>query len=83
MSKKEKLLDRFKGKPSDLTWDEFVVVLGHFGFRCESGKGSRRAFIHADSGRILYFHEPHPRKTVLVCYIKQTIQHLKENGLMT
>ena len=82
MAQREKLLKRFLEKPKDLTWDEFVAVLGYFGFRCESGKGSRRAFIHKDSGAVLFFHEPHPRNTVLVCYVRQAIGYLKESGLL-
>jgi hypothetical protein len=48
MSQREKLIRRFLGKPKDLEWDEFVAALGHFGFRCEPGKGSRRRFHHAE-----------------------------------
>jgi hypothetical protein len=82
MSRREKLLRRFLGRPNDLTWDEFTAALGLFGYRCEHGGGSRRAFIRTEGGDILFFHEPHPRKIVLACYIRQAVRHLKENGLL-
>jgi len=41
MSKKEKLIARFLGMPSDFHYDEMVKLLGHFGFEeVKKGKTS-------------------------------------------
>ena len=45
MSRKDKLIDRFKSQPKDFTWDELVRLLGYLGYdEATGGKtgGSRR-----------------------------------------
>lgn len=49
MSKKEKLILRFKSMPSDFHYDEMVKLLGYFGFNeVKKGKtsGSRVKFMN-------------------------------------
>ncbi len=47
MSRREKLIDRFVGIPSDFHYDEMIKLLGYFGFHpVKKGKtsGSRVKF---------------------------------------
>ena len=79
MSKKEKLLKRFLTVPSDLTWNELVLVLAHLGYHQLSNGitgGSRRRFID-ECGEVISFHEPHPRKIVKKYVILQSVGHCK------
>lgn len=50
MSKKEKLIERFLGMPSDLHYDEMARLLGYFGFqpvKKRKTSGSRVKFENA------------------------------------
>ncbi|MFA6990181.1 MAG: type II toxin-antitoxin system HicA family toxin [Candidatus Gastranaerophilaceae bacterium] len=80
MSKFDKVLKRFMSKPKDFTWDELTFLLKNLGFNLITGSGSRRKFIKGDI--VLILHEPHPQKTILVCYIKETLNTLKKEGLI-
>lgn len=82
MSKKEKQLKRFQEVPKDLTWDEFVSVLGGLGFECCKSSGSRRSFYNPKLNVTMFFHEPHPSSIVKVCYIRDAIAKLREHGLL-
>jgi hypothetical protein len=69
-------------KPKDLTWDELVVVLKHYGFsEIATGKtgGSRRKFVD-ENLLIISLHKPHPRQIVKQYVLDQVIETLKENG---
>ncbi|MBD0259933.1 MAG: type II toxin-antitoxin system HicA family toxin [Cytophagales bacterium] len=62
MSKKEKLVERFRSSPNDYSWAELESLLSYFGFaEIKKGKtaGSRRAFINASSKQIIRLHKPH------------------------
>ena len=80
MSRKEKLLKRFLIIPSDLTWNELVLVLAHLGYHQLSNGisgGSRRRFID-ERGQVISLHEPHPRKIVKKYVILLIIEHCKD-----
>lgn len=82
MSKIEKALIRFYSIPSDLTWDELVNVLTHYGYNeIKKGKtgGSRRKFAN-ENKNIISLHKPHPGNIVKEYVIKQVIDHLKTNN---
>ncbi len=62
MSRKEKLIARFLGMPSDFHYDEMVKLLGYFGFEeVKKGKtsGSRVKFENVEGVPIM-LHKPHP-----------------------
>ena len=62
MSKKDKLIARFKSMPSDFHYEELVRLLRYFGFtEVKKGKtsGSRVKFMN-DGGVPIYMHKPHP-----------------------
>jgi predicted RNA binding protein YcfA (HicA-like mRNA interferase family) len=80
MSKIEKLLTKFKNNPKDLTWNELIKILAHFGFNeiSQKGKtgGSRVKFVN-DKKDIINLHKPHPGNIVKQYVIKQLLEKLK------
>ena len=46
MTKRNKLIDRFKSEPNDFTFDELVTLLGYFGYYCDNkGKPADQEFV--------------------------------------
>ena len=85
MSKKEKLLERFKSKPKDLTFDELETLLGYFGYYLDdNGKtsGSRVRFIKDGIDTPILMHKPHNRKTLLPYQINDILKELKNEDLI-
>jgi hypothetical protein len=73
MSKKEKLIARFLGMPSDFHFNEMVKLLGYFGFQeIKKGKtsGSRVKFMNGE-GVPLMMHKPHPTGILKHYQLKQ------------
>lgn len=67
MSKREKLIERFKSKPKDFTFDELVTLLGYFGYYPDNkGKtsGSRIIFVKKNYDAIR-IHKYHNRKALI------------------
>ena len=87
MSQHKKALERVTTTPtpSDIHWDELTAVLTQLGYKVLKSKrgGSRRKFHNPETGHIINLHEPHPDKIVAKCYIKQVVDSLKENGLIS
>lgn len=84
MGKNEKLIERVKGLPKDLTFDEVVRLLSGFGYiQKDKGKtsGSRVIFVHEKCPPIL-LHKPHPRKELLVYQVRQLVDFLQGEGLI-
>lgn len=82
MSRIEKLIERLLSRPADLTWDELVKILSHFGYEeMKKGKtgGSRRKFAD-ESKHIISLHKPHPGNIVKRYAIDQVIAELNERG---
>ncbi|RYE28856.1 MAG: type II toxin-antitoxin system HicA family toxin [Sphingobacteriaceae bacterium] len=82
MSKLEKLITWFLSKPKDLTWDELILILAHYGYNeIPAGKtgGSRRRFSNGDKD-IIALHKPHPQPVVKSYVIKQLLLELKQKG---
>ena len=79
MSKTEKLLEKFKSIPNDLTWDELVKILNYFGYfeLSKKGKtgGSRRKFVNKLKD-VINLHKPHPTKIIKKYIIKQLLEKL-------
>ena len=64
MTKRNKLIDRFKSEPNDFTFDELVTLLGYFGYYCDNkGKtsGSRIRF-RKQGYEVINLHKAHNRK---------------------
>lgn len=80
MSKIEKLLEKFKSIPKDLTWNELVKILNHLGYFevKKKGKtgGSRIKFTNEDND-IISLHKPHPSNIVKQYVIRQLLEKLE------
>jgi len=80
MSRRDKLIARFKTRPKDFTWDELVRLLQALGYReIATGKtgGSRRRFVHA-TGPVVALHKPHPGNIVKMYVIDELSSVLAE-----
>ncbi|HCC57852.1 MAG TPA: hypothetical protein DEQ47_11445 [Solibacterales bacterium] len=82
MSKRDKLLDRLRRRPTDFQWGELESLLRGFGYELEKGSGSRRKFYCAETQALICLHEPHPQSTLKMYQLDELIQHLKERGLL-
>ena len=83
MGRQEKLIERLKSNPKDLTFDEMQNVLESLGFvMSNKGKtsGSRVKFLKDNIPIIL--HKPHPRKELLEYQIKQVLEILEKEDLI-
>lgn len=66
MSKRFKLIQRFKSKPADFSWDELVNLLSGFNYYLiPSGKtgGSRVKFAN-ENQQVIFLHKPHPSQVL-------------------
>lgn len=84
MSKKEKLIARIKGIPTDFSFEELVTLLGFLGFRqSNKGKtsGSRVIFILEGKTQII-MHKPHGNKNINSIYLREIVEKLLEEGLI-
>ncbi|MES9905158.1 MAG: type II toxin-antitoxin system HicA family toxin [Sedimenticola sp.] len=82
MGKRDKLIAKLLSVPSDITWQELVVVLKALGYREVQGGGSRVKF---DSGRpehMINLHKPHPGNIVKRYALRQLIEKLKQAELI-
>ena len=84
MTRRDKLVARFRAKPKDFTWDELVRVLEGLGY-CEAaaGKtgGSRRRFVH-ETAPTITLHKLHPGNIVKMYVIEDVLRMLTEEGLI-
>ncbi len=84
MSKREKLIERFKSLPSDFTFEELVSLLEQLGFeRWDKGKtsGSRVSFKN-NTGVPIMLHRPHPSNVVKRYVMKSIFEELKKRELI-
>jgi hypothetical protein len=81
MASIDKLVERFKSLPADLTWDELKRLLARFGYVEEKGKGSRRKF-KAQGLPTLILHEPHPGRIVKQYAARYVKEVLETEGLL-
>lgn len=84
MGQKEKLIQRLKSKPKDMTFQEVETLLCYLSYeRDDKGRtsGSRVMFVSETHPPIL-LHKPHPRKELLTYQINQLLEILKQEGLL-
>lgn len=84
MGQKEKLIQRLKSKPTDMTFQEVETLLRYLSYeRDDKGRtnGSRVMFVSETHPPIL-LHKPHPRKELLTYQINQLLEILKQEGLL-
>ena len=85
MGSKDKLVERFKKKPKDFTYEETVSLLAHFGYsEYQKGatSGSRVRFKNESKGFYIDIHRPHPGSIMKEWMVKTIYQHLKNNGFI-
>ena len=84
VSRKEKLINRLKSCPKDLTFEEVINLLQYFGYE-EYHKGrtsGSRVIFENDNHASILLHKPHSRKTLLEYQVKQLIETLEQEGLI-
>ena len=84
MSRRDKLIARFKSRPNDFTWEELVRLLEQLGYvEVKAGKtgGSRRRFVHP-TAPVIALHKPHPGNIVRMYVIDDVLRVLREEGLV-
>ena len=84
MSKQEKLLQRFKAKPTDFSWAELKSLLSGFGYELAAGGrtgGSRVRFTHPDRPPII-MHKPHPTSVLKHYQVEQILEFLRKEGIL-
>lgn len=85
VSKKEKLLNRLKNKPKDFEYDELRTLLNSLGYvEDNQGKtsGSRVAFVHKETGKVIRVHKPHPGSIIKMYALEKIIEALKSEGVL-
>jgi predicted RNA binding protein YcfA (HicA-like mRNA interferase family) len=82
MSQREKLLERFKTKPKDFTWDELEKLLNSMGYVQEKGDGSRRKFYNSETCALISLHKPHPGRILKSYQVTDVLNHLQERGVL-
>ncbi len=85
MSKDKKLLQRFKAKPRDFTYNELQRMLGSLGYvETPLGKtsGSRVAFYNEETKHMIRLHKPHPGNELKMYQIELILDELEERGIL-
>ena len=84
MTRRDKLVARFRAKPKGFTWDELVRMLEGLGYsEAADGKtgGSRCRFVH-ETAPTIALHQPHPGNIVKIYVIENVLRMLTEEGLI-
>lgn len=82
MSRKEKLIERFKRQPTDFTFNELLSLFYLLGFEPDNkGKtsGSRLRLINKEKEMSYNIHKPHPDNYIKGYVMKQILQYLTDN----
>lgn len=85
MSKKNKLIARFKSKPKDFEYSELKTLLISLGYE-ENNKGgtsgSSVSFLNKTIGSYIMLHKPHNPDILKLYQIKEIIEELENNNLI-
>jgi hypothetical protein len=60
MTTLKKLMERFKKKPKDFSYDELRRLLSFLGYIEKQGAGSRVIFVNEKTNHKIKLHKPHP-----------------------
>ena len=83
MSRHDKLLARFRSRPTDFAFDELRTLLRGLGYvELTTGKtgGSRVAFCNSDTKHIIRLHRPHPAKQLKRYQVEEVLAELVRIG---
>jgi len=84
MGTREKLVQRFKGFPTDFTFEELERLLGYFDY-CRSNKGrtsGSRVIFKDSAGHTIMLHRPHPDNKLKTYAMKQVYNELTRLELL-
>lgn len=85
MSKRDKLIERFKAFPKDFTFAETITLLATFGYEVSNKgatSGSRIRFQNKVTEDYIDLHKPHPGSIMKSWMLKAIYQHLKNKNLI-
>lgn len=82
MAKANKLVERFKKRPVDFTWEELVSMLSRLDFVLNQGSGSRVKFYNKHRDCLIQLHEPHPANILKRYVIKEVLSTLEKEKLI-
>jgi len=75
-----KLIQRFRKRPKDFTFNELKRLLNHFGYVQSDSGGSRVVFVNNRTGHKIKLHKPHPGKILKIYQINYIEDELKQKG---
>jgi predicted RNA binding protein YcfA (HicA-like mRNA interferase family) len=83
MARADRLIDEFRRCRGPFPYKDLVKLLNGLGYReTSTAGGSRRRFVHAESGHIIRLHEPHPGNQIKEYMVRQIRAALTERGLL-
>ncbi|MCD7720757.1 MAG: type II toxin-antitoxin system HicA family toxin [Prevotellaceae bacterium] len=83
MGTKERLIERFRQQPNDLSWDELVRLFSVFGYAVgNKGKTSGSRVIFSKGESVYTVHKPHSSSHLKRYVMKQVHEFLRKNGLI-
>ena len=78
MGTKEKLIERLKNNPKDVTYKEMQTALKSLGFKLSNkGKTSGSRVVFRNGNIPIILHKPHPRKELPEYQVKQILEILE------
>jgi len=83
MGTKEKLIERIKSNPKDITFMEMQTMLKSLGFKISNkGKTSGSRVMFKKGNVPIFLHKPHQRKELLQYQIKQVLDILEKEKML-
>ena len=82
MTKINKLIQQFRNKPRDFSYNELQRMLVHFGYEQVEAGGSRVIFINRANGHKMKLHKPHPGNILKRYQIDYVITELETKRLL-
>ena len=83
MSKREKIINRLKSKPRDMTFAELEALLLSLGFKLKNkgrSSGSRVEFVLG--GIEIELHRPHGRRALQPYQLRDVLRSLESGGII-
>jgi predicted RNA binding protein YcfA (HicA-like mRNA interferase family) len=83
MARIDRLADEFRRCRGPFPYKDLVRLLNGLGYEERStAGGSRRRFLHKETGHIIRLHEPHPENEIKEYMVRQIRAALSERGLL-
>ncbi len=78
----EKLINRFKKKPKNFSYNELKKFLKPIGYIEKQGTGSRVVFMNKETGHKIKLHKPHPGNILKRYQLDLIEKELMQKGLL-